>query len=287
VQYAQKNLKMKNILTIFICIFLIISCRKDKENDLKIEQTLNSNQSDSTKNKFVENSEFSENEIENQKKKVNHLSVANGGSILYLKNGDIKGQARFDTDGDFVLELLKTETYGKYKDYNNYLINQSGDTTTFFEENGKIGIDWKILKGVSVENNFQVVSFVSPKKNKENEIEIINTSKLIIFSPETKFFKDENSIEAENYFIAMDDWNFYSSELKNNFDKLKIETFYTKKQYLSFEIENGKKIILDTKSKINDYKVQCLLYKKGKTPIIVYLTSTEEDQDNIQSYLQN
>lgn len=278
---------MKNILILFIFLILLNSCKKEKENDSIIEKTQTFIQSDTTENISVENIELSQDEIESQKKKVNHLFVANGGSILYLKNGDIKGRARFDTDGDFVLELLKTETYGKYKDYKNYLIEESGDTTTFFDENGRIGNDWKILKGVSVKNNLQVVSFTAPKQDKPNEIEIVNTSKFIIFSPELKEFKDENSIEAENYFTTMDDWNFYSYELKHYFDTLKIETLYTKKRYISFVIENGEKIILDTKNKINNYKTQCLLYKTGKRPIIVYLPSTEEDQDNVQNYLKN
>ena len=278
---------MKNILILFIFLILLNSCKKEKENDSIIEKTQTFIQSDTTENISVENIELSQDEIESQKKKVNHLFVANGGSILYLKNGDIKGRARFDTDGDFVLELLKTETYGKYKDYKNYLIEESGDTTTFFDENGRIGNDGKILKGVSVKNNLQVVSFTAPKQDKPNEIEIVNTSKFIIFSPELKEFKDENSIEAENYFTTMDDWNFYSYELKHYFDTLKIETLYTKKRYISFVIENGEKIILDTKNKINNYKTQCLLYKTGKRPIIVYLPSTEEDQDNVQNYLKN
>ncbi len=276
---------MKNILTAFLLVFSLISCKKN--SDSKLEQIENAVQIDSVKKQDSENNTLTTIDSTNQKEKANHLSVANGGSILYLKNGEIKGQARFDTDGDFVLELLKTKTYGKYIDYDNYIINQSGDTTTFFDENGRIGGDWKILKGINITNELQVASFISPKQYNKNEIEIVENSKLIIFSPETKTFNDENSVEAENYFTSMDDWNFYSHELKDYFSKLKIETIYTKKRYLSFEIENDDTIILDSKNDINNYKAQCLLYKKGKRPIITYLILTDDDKDEINSFLKN
>ena len=276
---------MKNILAPVLIVFLLISCKKD--NNIKTKQIENIVQEDSAKNELSQNNDLTSEDTLKQKDRVNHLFIANGGSILYLKNGEIKGQARFDTDGDFVLELLKTATYDTYKDYDNYLINKSGDTTTFFDENGRIENDWKILKGVSVNENLQVASFKSPKQKNNNEIEITNESKLIIFSPETKTFKDENSTEAENYFTAMDDWNYYSSELKDYFAKLKIETFYTKKRYLEFEIENGETIIVDTKNKINNYKAQCLLYKKRKRPTIVYLILSDDDKEEINNYLKN
>ena len=273
------------MLPIFLSIFLLISCKKhDASKTVQIE---NSILIDTSKSETIKDIILSKEDTLQQKNRVNHLSVANGGSILYLKNGEIKGQARFDTDGDFVLELLKTDTYDSYKDYDNYLINKIGDTTYFFDESGRIGNDWKILKGVNVKENLQVASFTSSKQKNSNEIEVVGKTKLIIFSPETKTFKDENSIEAENYFTTMDDWNYYSSELKNYFAKLKIETFYTKKRYLQFEIENGEKIIINVKNKINNYNAQCLLYKKGKRPIIVYLVTSDEDKDEMNNYLKN
>ena len=277
---------MKYILPIFLSIFILISCKK--EDDAKTKQIKNSIQVDTSKIVVIKNIGLTKEDTLKQKERVNHLFVANGGSILYLKNGEIKGQARFDTDGDFVLELLKTETCDDtYKDYDNYLITKSGDTTTFFYENGRIENDWKILKGVSVNHNLQVSSFTTSKQKNSNEIDVVDETKLIIFSPETKIFKDENSTEAENYFTAMDDLNYYSAELKNYFAKIKIETFYTKKRYLSFEIENGETIIVDTKNKINNYKAQCLLYKKRKRPIIVYWVTSDEDKDEMNNYLKN
>jgi hypothetical protein len=279
---------MKKLIRITICILLLHSCKENKDEQSENKQSENISLADATKSPSLKRNKLTEEEIEKQKKEVNHLFVANGGSILYMKNGDIKGAARFDTDGDFVGELLQTETYGKYKDYDNYAIGERGDTIAFFDENGRIGMDWEILKSVDINYELQVMSFASPKNEVPNDTEIVTTTKLIIFSPETKSFSDENSVEAENYFIAMDDWNYYSNELSEYYEKLKVKSFYTKKRYLTLEIEKGKKITIDTKSQINNYDVQCLLYRKNKRPIIVYLlpNDNDKDKDEIQRYLK-
>jgi len=216
---------------------------------------------------------------------VQHLFTANGGSILYLKNGDIKGQAKFDTDGDFVTELMKTKTYGYYTDHNDFLIwKEQKDTTFFFNKLGRIDEGWNILKGISIENPMQVVSYKSPKNPNLKEIETISETRLIIFDPEIKTFKDENSQEAENYFTAMDDWNFYSLELSESLGKLGVQTKYLKKRFLNFNLIN--KNVIDTKSKINGANVQALLYKKGKMPIVVPLILLEEDLELVKDYLR-
>jgi hypothetical protein len=275
---------MKKIILVAIYILSLTSCKESKAEQSEKKQSENISLDDAAKSSSFEKSKLSEEEIEKQKKEVNHLFVANGGSILYMKNGDMKGAARFDTDGNFVGELLQTETYGKYKDYDNYAIGEQGDTIAFFDKNGRIGMDWKILKSVDVNSELQVMSFASTKNT--NDTEIVTTTKLIIFSPETKSFSDENSVEAENYFVAMDDWNYYSNELSEYFEKLKVKSFYTKKRYLTLEIEEGEKITIDTKSQINNFDVQCLLYRKNKRPIIVYLLPGVNDKDEIQRYLK-
>ncbi|WP_268846997.1 hypothetical protein [Flavobacterium aestivum] len=276
---------MKKTILITICILSLISCKENKSDQTENKQSENVSLADAIKSSSLKKGKLTKEEIEKKKKEVNHLFVANGGSILYMKNGDVKGAARFDTDGDFVGELLQTKTYGKYKDYDNYVIGDQGDTLAFFDENGRVGMDWKILKGVDINNELQVVSFTSPKKEVPNETEIVTTTKLVIFSPETKSFKDENSVEAENYFAAMDDWSYYSNELSKYFEELGVKPFYSKKRYLTFEIENGKKITIDTKKQINNFNVQCLLYRKGKRPIIVYLLPNDNDKEEIQRYL--
>lgn len=225
--------------------------------------------------------------MENPGDQVQHLFIANGGSILYLKNGDIKGQARFDTDGDFVTELIKTETYGKYTDYNEYLIDSNNkDTVFFFNGFGKINDGWKILKGVSVDNPMQIVSYQSPKKHNTSETETISETRLIIFAPEIQTFADENSAEADAYFTAMDDWNFYSLELNESFEKLGVKTHYMKKRFLSLDLPNHKNITIDTRSNINGRKALALLYKKDKIPMIISLIFGDNDLDEVKKYLQ-
>lgn len=221
------------------------------------------------------------------KKDIRHFSLANGGSILYLNNGDVKGQARFDTDGDFLDELLKTETYGKFEEFDSYVIQKkSGQRDNFFNEFGEIIGSWKILKGIPINNLMTVISYSSPKKPTNGNTETISDTRLIILSPEIKKFKDENSEEADNYFTALDDHNWYSSELSETFKKLGVETTYPKKNNLKFKIDNDPDLILDTKRKINNYAVSALLYKKEKRPLIIYLIPSDNDLPAIQDYLR-
>ncbi|UQB69416.1 hypothetical protein [Epilithonimonas zeae] len=225
--------------------------------------------------------------IENPRDQVQHLFTANGGSILYLKNGDVKGQARFDTDGDFITELMKTETYSHYTDYDDYLIDKKNkDTTFFFNDFGRIDEGWRILKGISIDNPMQVVSYQSPKKPNPSQTENISETRLIIFDIETKTFADENSPEAETYFTVMDDWGYYSLELNESFEKLGIKTHYMKKRFLNLDLPNHKSITIDTKSKINGDNVLALLYKKGKMPIIISLIFGDNNLDEVKEYLK-
>ncbi|WP_312765878.1 hypothetical protein [Epilithonimonas sp.] len=258
----------------FLILTIAVSCKKEEVQE--VEQI--------KKDSIITGSKTP---TENPRDQVQHLFTANGGSILYLKNGEIKGQARFDTDGDFITELMKTETYGNYTDYDDYLIDKKNkDTTFFFNDFGKIDEGWNILKGVSIENPMQVVSYKSPKKPNSSQTENISETRLIIFAPELKTFADENSTEADTYFKAMDDWNFYSLELDESFERLRVKTHYMKKRFLSLDLPNQKNITIDTQSKINGHKVLALLYKKGKMPIIISLIFNDNNLDEIKKYLK-
>ena len=266
-------MEFRNTFLIVISLF-VLACKKDEKqisNNISLKKD-----SVAVESKSVE---------ESPRNQVQHLFSANGGSVLYLKNGEIKGQARFDTDGDFITELMKTKTYGHYDEYDDYLIGKEHkDTTFFFNEFGRIDEGWSILKGIDIENPMQIVSYKSPKNPNPKEVETVSETRLIIFNPETKTFKDENSEEAENYFTAMDDWNFYSHELSESLEKLGVQTTYSEKRYLNFNLPN--KNVIDTKSKINGANVQALLYEKGKMPIVVPLILLEEDLELMKDYLR-
>ncbi|MFG4002413.1 hypothetical protein [Flavobacterium aquidurense] len=265
---------MRKFFLLFFYILVLASC-KEKEYQKKKNTVISSAKTKVTK----ENSS-------NEKKNINHLFVANGGSVLYMKNGERRSQARFDTDGDFIEELLKVaSTDGKYKDFENYLIEDK-DTLEFFDDFGKIKSDWVILKGNNITNNQQVVSFSTLKNKNAQDVKVIEATQVILFNPEVKHFDDENSVEAESYFTAMDDWAYYSNELRESFQKNGIMSSYNEKRYLEFKIENNRTIIIDTKSKINNYLPNALLYKKGKTPIIIHLISSDNNPDEIQKYLK-
>lgn len=268
----------KQILIVFVFLLTLISCKKDnlKTQTPQISSTIEVKDppaKNQPKEKF-------------QKSDIRHFFSANGGSILYLNNGDIKGQARFDTDGDFLEELLKTETYGTYEEFDNYLIQKkTGLRDEFFDGSGAIFQDWKILKGIPVESAMTVISYSSPKASTKENTETLSDTKLVIFPTETKVFADENSKEADNYFTAMDDHNWYSAELSETFQKLGIKTLYPKVDNLKININNSEALIINMKGKMNNINASAILYKKGKRPIIIHLIPGDNDFDAIKKYL--
>ncbi|SNV35098.1 Uncharacterised protein [Chryseobacterium taklimakanense] len=217
---------------------------------------------------------------------VQHLYIANGGTIMYLKNGEVKNQARFDTDGDFVTEMMKLPTSGKFKDFGDYLIDETQTKEYFFDEQGKIYGSWKILKGKNILHPQQIVSYAAPKNPDSNNTEEISKSCLIIPMPETKAFKDENSPEADVYFTAMDDWNWYSAHLREEFEKLGVKELNVKKPYLSFKTA-AERIILDPRKNVNGIKAYAFLYKENKPPIWINLIPDDNDWDAIKDYLRD
>lgn len=264
---------IRKIILLFINILVLTSCKKNehqKESTIVSSSEINSNKENTA----------------GDKKNINHLFVANGGSVLYMKNGETRSQARFDTDGDFIEELLKVaQPDGKYKDFDNYLI-QDKDTLNFFDDFGRINSDWIILKGNTITSNQQIVSFSTIKNKNEQNVKAIESTQLILFNPEIKEFKNEDSEEAESYFAAMDDWAYYSNELSKYFEKEAVKSSYNDKRYLKFKVEDNRTIIIDTKSKINNYEANVILYKKGKTPIILHLLLNDNNLDGIKAYLK-
>lgn len=274
---------MKNLFSLLLIAMIWCSCNKESvgsKNQITENEIRHKDSSEQLATK-PENKA-----VETPRDQVRHFFSANGGSILYLKNGEVKGQARFDTDGDFITDLMKTKIYATYREFDNYLTESNGGTTPFFEDVGQIDASWKILKGETVENPMQVFSYHSPKNPKPENVETITETTLIIFNPETKTFADEHSEEAEHYFIAMDDWNWYSHELSENFEKMGIKTIYLKKPNLKLKIGKNREIIINTKQKINNYNPQALLYVKGKRPLIVHLIASENRWDEIKTYLK-
>jgi len=258
-------------ITILLILFLGISCAKKSDN----KETLESETIADTSNEKT-------NTID--KSQINHLFIANGGTLIYLKNGDVKSCAKCDADDDPIVAVLQTKTAYQYKDLDNYLIEDKTDTIDFFEENGRIYSGWKIIKGIPITHELSVISYSKPGKN-EKDITKITDTRLVIFKPEIKEFADENTPEAEAYFTAIDDWGWYSVELTEAFEKRTIKTADLKTRFVSFPIENNKTITIDTQKPINKTKVFALLYQKNKRPIIMYLIPGDNDDDQIKMYL--
>lgn len=57
---------------------------------------------------------------------------------------------------------------------------------------------------------------------------------LMIISPSIKKFADEDSREAEDYFTAMDDWSYYTSQIAQRYEALGVQVIHSGKKTLSF-----------------------------------------------------
>lgn len=273
---------MKKNLHYCITLNLLVFVGCKKEKDMQVPSQL-------IEKKLVSKSKNNDSIKLNESKTipdsiVNHFFEANGGSILYLRDGSMRSCARCDSDGDFIAELLNTEPHYSYKDFNTYVL-ANNSRTDFFNEWGKIDRSWKIINGINISYDHELVSYKKAAKNIKTLEKVIDT-RLIIFEPEYKTFKDENSEEAEAYFISMDDWNWYSHGLYESFQKLKIETQYLKSRYVTLPIENNEVLNIDTWSNINGAKVQALLYKKNHRPLIIHLISSDNDFNEINEYLK-
>lgn len=263
---------MKKIIILSL-VFLVLSCAKNQENKTAEQPESVVNTTDTEKKETPDRSQ------------LNHLYSANGGSILYLKNGEVKSCARCDFDGDFIGQLQKLKTAYRYKDYDNYAIANGNDTIRFFEDlTGRIESGWKIIKGIPITHEMSVISYSEPEKNKKSTT--ITDTQLVILEQETRTFADENSPEADAYFTASDDYGWYLAELTESFEKRHIKVTSLKNRFVTFPIENNQKITIDTYKLINNNNVSVLLYKKNKRPIIVHLIPDENAEAEIKTYLE-
>ncbi len=266
----------KGLQWIFVLmLFSITACKKKNSADKKTNEVISNTGQ-------IKDSVKSNNGEVDQKSLVDYYFQANGGSILYLKDGSMRSCARCDSD---VAELLNTKAYYSYKAFDTFIL-ENKSRTEFFDESGKIDRSWKIIKGIGISYDHELISYTEAPKNLKY-LEDVKDTRLVIFEPEYKTFKDQNSKEAEEYFIAMDDWNWYSNELNESFQELKIKTQYLKSRYVSIPIENNEVLNIDTWSNINGTKTQALLYKKGHRPLIISIISSSNDFDEIKNYLKS
>lgn len=84
----------------------------------------------------------------------------------------------------------------------------------------------------------------------------------------------------------MDDWNWYSAHLREDFEKNGVKGKNYDKPFLSFQVHN-ELIVLNRNQNINGAKQFILLYNKNKSPILVKLISGDNDWDHIKYYLAN
>jgi hypothetical protein len=118
-----------------------------------------------------------------------------------------------------------------------------------------------------------------------DSIQPVTETCLVEMMPETRYFEDEESEEAEAYFTSMDDRAYYSWQTRRRFERMGVKSVLARKRYLSFEIDGGEKIIVDTRDEQNGHHVDALLYKRGRIPMLIDIVIN--DMDSINAYLED
>ena len=93
-----------------------------------------------------------------------------------------------------------------------------------------------------------------------------------VFRVEAKDFEDEDS---EAYYTAMDDLAYYMYNTRERMTSLNVESVTSKQRFLSFEVEGGSPIIIDTDKHRGG--TLALLYKKGRKPLAIDIVSDSID----------
>ncbi len=124
-----------------------------------------------------------------------------------------------------------------------------------------------------------LVQDYNPKQTK-----VITTSGLFIVSPEVKTFEDEQSEAAQDYFVAMDDRMYYSSQLIQWFSEKGIPGHYTSKRYLKI-VGPQQAWIVDTQKEIKGHTIDAIVYKSGQAPIVISLYENMTAPDRLLDYL--
>ncbi len=117
------------------------------------------------------------------------------------------------------------------------------------------------------------------------QTEVITASGLFIVAPEVKTFENEQSEAAQNYFVAMDDRMYYSSQLIQWFEKRSIPGHYTSKRYLKI-VGAQQEWVVDTQKKVKGRTIDAIVYKAGQAPIMISLYENMTASDRLIDYLK-
>jgi hypothetical protein len=119
----------------------------------------------------------------------------------------------------------------------------------------------------------------------EASIEIIDHTCLIVIPPIEIEFDDMDSLEAIAYHTTVDDWYWYMSEMIGRFLELDILVYSVNERVITFFIENGENISIDTTQPLTDLPSSVLLYRTGHTPMYIDAMAIEDDMESILLFL--
>ena len=94
-------------------------------------------------------------------------------------------------------------------------------------------------------------------------------------------FEDEESEEAQDYYTAADDLSYYMYEASSMLESLGVPDTVTYKRFIKLDVENGRSIVVDTEK--YEQKLWMLLYKKGRSPLVIDIVDSNENR--AKSYL--
>lgn len=122
---------------------------------------------------------------------------------------------------------------------------------------------------------------VDEKDIPADSIEHINETCFVqIWRVEIKEFEDEESDEAQAYFIAMDDLGYYMFESSEKMKALGLADTTVKQRFLRFDVADST-LVVDVEK--GEQKISALLYKKGQKPLIIDITDSNTSRE--KSYL--
>jgi hypothetical protein len=225
------------------------------------------------------------------KRKVKHFFTHSGDNAVCFADGtayscyDYVNYENYERGGntstiDTDDEIFRTGYYtiepdycSPYKEYANCLLTKDDHKWDLFDDFGHIVEGWQVINYCRINSRMQITNFEEETANiPAKDIQAIKETCLILIVPE-----------------YVDQWEWFKDDREKEYAEKGIPSVDAQKRYLSFTLDGGEKITVDTKKKQNGTVLppSALLYRKGYIPIMLSI-SGENDEGNrmIEEYLR-
>jgi len=292
-------MKYPHILLLIAIICILLSCKQQPKTqnippDITLLDTLS----------YSENTEDTEPEPEIERPALKHYFknnlllgafFADSTAFRATKNG--YNSQYFDIDPQQITPSDQT-----YEEWDTFLSFGRIDIWDFFDDTGHIVPGWELINYHKVISPLQITNFVTDLSElPSNKIKYI-TSTCLIFMPYTsKNPQKPTSLEIvmesvdddlpirDTYFTTPepDEYQKWQAFTAQTYAEKGISSIYLTddEQYLSFNLSDGYKVIIDITTDQNGLPYTALLYRSGHIPILFHLKPTEEDEEIIQRYI--